>query len=136
MKTACFCRRSGTSRATCSLRKADYRYVPVEERNNTYITTGRNQTANSLIWYPILPKGAEIKHTQMAISGSSGSINHYDLEVTDIPAEPIEEYTPPLHSLSYRVYFLYSPYSNSDEFWKKEGKYWSSEANRFIGPGA
>ena len=119
------------------LRKASYRYVPASHESNMIITTGRGQTASSLIWYPILPKGAEVKHVVPPSAGVMGQImDHYDLEVNNVPAEPNEEFAPPLHSLSYRVYFLYSPYDNAAEFWTKEGKYWSSQANKFIGPGA
>ena len=118
------------------LRKAKYRYVPASQFFNTVITTGRGQTASSLIWCPILPKGVEVKHVVPPSSGAMGQLSdHYDLEISNVPAEPNEEYAPPFHSLTYRVHFLYSPYDNATEFWAKEGKYWSSQANKFIGPG-
>ena len=118
------------------LRKAHYRYVPPDLGQFGYISMGRGQVASTLTWYPILPKGSEIKHTIPPTAGSLGQLqDHYDLDIDNVPAEPREEYSPPLHSLTYRVYFLYSAYNNGPEFWTKEGKYWSSVANKFIGPG-
>jgi hypothetical protein len=118
------------------LRKAHYKYVPTPRFFNTIITTGRNQTASSLIWYPILPKGDVVKHYVPPTTGASGQLSDsYDLDVDNIPPEPREEYIPPLHSLTYRVYFIYSAYDNATEFWNKEGKFWSKQVDKFIGPG-
>ena len=103
------------------LRKGHYRFVPSDRT----MTSGRDQFVNTLIWVPILPKGDEVK----SLHDSS-----YEVDVENIPAEPKEEYLPPIHSLTYRVYFLYSPYRNGAEYWKNEGKYWSKQADKFIGP--
>jgi uncharacterized protein DUF3857/transglutaminase superfamily protein len=102
------------------LRKGHYRFVPSDRA----MTSGRDQLVNSLIWTPILPKGVEVR----PVHGT------YELDVENIPAEPKEEYLPPIHSLTYRVYFLYSPYRTAAEYWKNEGKYWSKQADKFIGP--
>ena len=57
--------------------------------------------------------------------------DYFLLDMEKVPALPQEEYLPPIHSLSYRVYFQYSPYSSGQEFWKKEGKYWAGQADKF-----
>jgi hypothetical protein len=54
------------------------------------------------------------------------------LDVENVPAQPDEEYLPPFHSYTYRVYFNYSPYRNGEDFWKNEGKYWSKQQDRFM----
>ena len=64
------------------VRKAHYKYVPTPQFSNTVITTGRNQTATSLIWYPILPKGDAVNHYVPPTTGASGQLSDaYDLNV-------------------------------------------------------
>ena len=103
------------------LRKAHYRFVPTEHE----LVGTRDQLVSTIIWIPILPKGDGVKSIH----------DTYEVDVENVPPEPDEEYLPPIHSLTYRVYFLYSPYRTQAEFWKNEGKYWSKQADRFIGPG-
>jgi len=43
---------------------------------------------------------------------------------------------PPISSFSYRVLFYYTPYRTSEEYWRQEGKYWSKDRDKFIGPGS
>lgn len=100
------------------LRKAHYRFVPTEHE----LTSGRDQVVSSLIWLPMLPKGDVVRKEHDA----------YVLDVENIPAQPDEEYLPPFHSYTYRVYFNYSPYRTGDEFWKNEGKYWSKQLDKFM----
>ncbi len=118
------------------LRKAHYRFVPYDGD----IVTGHGkheQNVSTLRWYPILPKGVEIKHWTPPSQGVLNQLHdRYDLDVDNIPAEPKDEYLPPIHSLTYRVYFQYSPYQSREEFWSKEGKYWAHETDKFVGPGS
>ena len=110
------------------LRKAHYRFNPY----GGMVSTGRDQMAASLIWMPILPKGATVQHITPPTGGISSRTNdYYIVDLEKVPPLPSEEYEPPVHSLSYRVYFQYSPYTNRDEFWKKEGKYWANQADKF-----
>jgi hypothetical protein len=104
------------------LRKAHYRFVPF---GGAEIIGERGAPAGTLMWIPMLPKGDVVKAVH----------DTYEVDVENIPPEPDEEYLPPLHSLTYRVYFLYTSYRTQAEFWKNEGKYWSKQADRFIGPG-
>jgi hypothetical protein len=113
------------------LRKAHYRYIPYEGAN--FVITGRGQTAATLTWLPILPAGVTVQHIQPPPTGSMQRVMHsYVVDVEHIAPAPDEEYLPPIHSLSYRVYFLYSAYDKEEEFWKKEGKYWSKQADKFM----
>src|SRR5258708_38471638 len=41
---------------------------------------------------------------------------------------------PPMQSLSYRVLFYYTELSKVEEFWKKKGKDWSKDVDRFAAP--
>jgi hypothetical protein len=42
---------------------------------------------------------------------------------------------PPISAFTYRVLFYYSPYRSGEEYWKTEGKFWSKDTDKFIGPG-
>ena len=102
--------------------KAHYHFVP----------TTRELTSNSehgnmvlgMMYTPVLPPGAQVR------SGVDG----YDLVIENVPPIVEEEYTPPIHSISYRVLFYYSSYHDGNEFWKQEGKYWSKNVDHFAHP--
>ena len=73
----------------------------------------------------VLPAGVKVKGAPMG---------GYDLEIENIPALSEEDDSPPMQSLGYRVQFLYTPYQNADEFWKKEGRDWSGRVNDVASP--
>jgi len=58
-----------------------------------------------------------------------------ELELSDLPAFEEEDFSPPPRVLKMRVNFYYgsSKMDKPQEFWKSEGKYWSKEADKFIG---
>src|SRR3569833_3407501 len=69
--------------------------------------------------------GSKITHK---INGS------YDLDLTDIPAVPSEEWMPPQNSVNWRLQFYYTQYATGGEFWQKEGNRWQKESDRFADP--
>jgi len=83
----------------------------------------------TVAWSPILPAGAEIQQTRQPTGG-----NQLELNVHDIPPMPNEEDMPPIHSVSYRVWFYYTPYRSVEEFWKATGKQWTKNVDKFVGP--
>jgi hypothetical protein len=110
-------------------RKAHYKWEPTSEQ--LVSSDDRGQVTNSIAWTPILPKGTEVKLTNLP--GSDQRV--FEVNVQDIPPAPDEELMPPISSLTYRVLFYYSPYRSNAEFWKDEGKHWSKLQDKFIGPG-
>jgi hypothetical protein len=59
----------------------------------------------------------------------------FDLQVANIPALVDEEYSPPIHSLGYRVIFYYMRRAvTPDQFWKDEGAIWSASVDAFVVP--
>jgi hypothetical protein len=58
-----------------------------------------------------------------------------ELELKDIPAFEHEDFSPPPDVLKWRVNFYYGTdkMAKPAEFWKEEGKYWSKDAEKFIG---
>jgi len=111
------------------LRKAHYRFVTTDAQ----LVSGRDQLVSTLVWLPILPSGVKVNHIPPPPGGALSHMSDaYDLNIENVPPAPDEEYLPPIKSLTYRVYFLYSPYSNPTEYWTKEGKYWSKQVDKFM----
>lgn len=114
-------------------RKAHYLWKPTDK---TLVTNdGHENLTNAVAWTPILPAGAELKQSTLPAVGLDPPQNVFELNVHDIPPVPNEDFMPPISSLSYRVLFYYTPYRDRDDFWKKQGKYWSKGHDKFIGPG-
>jgi hypothetical protein len=86
---------------------------------------------STLAWFPILPKGAEVKVTQVP----GGGKKTLSLDVENIEPTPNDDFLPPMATLTDRVLFYYSPYRSIAEFWASEGKDWSKARDKFIGPG-
>ena len=116
------------------MRKAHYMWRP----STRMISDAHDGIADRISWYRILPAGMDVKQTEVRgkTSGTDGAGGlQMDLEVTNIPALPLEAFMPPAGSLGYRVLFYYTGYRGSADFWKSEGKRWSKAHNTFIGPG-
>lgn len=110
--------------------KAHYHFVSSSARGGNMRSIVSNQfghqiTANQLLYTYVLPTGDKL--TQQA----DGS---YDATVENIPAVPQEDYLPPIQSFSYRIIFYYSPFHNPADYWKTNGKYWSSDFDHFANP--
>lgn len=58
----------------------------------------------------------------------------YELDLTDIPAIPSEDWMPPQNSINWRVQFYYTQYYTGAEFWQKEGNRWEKETDHFANP--
>jgi hypothetical protein len=114
--------------------KAHYRWKPTNE--TIIVGNQHGQLSSSIAWMPILPKDADFKQITLPGAGQNGPQQQFDLNVTNIPPIPDEEFMPPIDSFSYRMIFYYSAATSIDDFWKTEAKYWTKEHDRFIGPGS
>jgi hypothetical protein len=105
--------------------KAHYHFVPSESHYLTHRDSrGHESPVNRLLYYHDLPAGAAV------VEGFGG----YDLVVQNVPAIPEEEFSPPMDSFGYRLFFYYSPSNSGEDFWKREGRNWSKEVDRFANP--
>ncbi len=111
-------------------RKAHYLWKPTLQDLNS-----KRGAISSIAWYPILPAGTELQHTELPAQSFKPPQKIFEVNAHDIPPAPSEDYIPPISSFTYRVFFYYSTYRTLDEFWKNEGKIWSKERDKFIGPG-
>ena len=112
-------------------RKAHYQWRPTVHS----LYTREKGQINSVQWLPLLPAGDTVKLQSYPPVGQQGPRTVITLDIANIPPIPDEEYLPPILFASYRVLFYYSEYNNNTEFWAKEGKNWSKEKDKFIGPG-
>jgi hypothetical protein len=56
-----------------------------------------------------------------------------DLDVVDVPAFAEEPFMPPPEILRWRVNFYYLVSGKEEDYWKDQGKYWSKDADNFLG---
>jgi len=108
------------------LRKGHYAW-----KTTTRELQSEKGVVNTLAWFPILPKGTEVKVYQAPGNGAKT----LSVDVANIPPTPNEDFLPPMASLTDRVLFYYSSYRTGDEYWSAEGKDWSKLQDKFIGPG-
>jgi len=117
-------------------RKAHYMWQPTDR---ILTSADGKQTSESAAWWPNLPNGVEVKQRELAQtlnSARDGGHAEVSLDVHDIPPIPKEEFMPPMQSLSYKVLFYYTSYKSPKEYWTAEGKTWSKNINKFVGPGS
>jgi len=114
--------------------KAHYSFTPFkafmptgtpDRDTSMYLVDSRGREAHSLIWWPNLPPGVAIK---TSVNGS------YNVDVTDIPPIPDEEWMPPIDSLLYKVRFYYSFAHDAADYWFSESKLWSKDVDKFAEP--
>lgn len=113
--------------------KAHYAFTPfgaflkgsAANAGGKFLVDSHGNAVNSLIWWPLLPQGTEVK---------TDSLGKFSLDVTDIPPIPDEDWMPPTNSVLYHVLFYYKSAFNSGDFWQTEAKRWSKEVDHFAEP--
>ncbi len=108
------------------VRKAHYDWRPT---HRTTVDSKGNVSYGGASWTPFLPEGAKVVQTSMPNDQTD-----LTLDVHDIAPLLREADMPPMQSLSYRVLFYYSSYHTYADFWKENGKDWSKDRDKFIGP--
>jgi hypothetical protein len=103
------------------VRKAHYSFLAFKYMER--VVDSKGEASSKLLYSSMLPAGNKVVYEQ-----ASGK---YTLDVTDVPAQPEEEYMPPLGSLMEQVKFYYSPYYTKEDYWQHEGGHWSKEMDHF-----
>jgi hypothetical protein len=108
---------------------AHYQFTPFksfmpgnQQSTSMFLTDAKGNAVTSLIWWAKLPDGVTIK---------TDAGGHFNVDVTDIPPKPDEEWMPPIHSFLYRVFFYYKSASSAKDFWVSEAKDWSKDVDHF-----
>jgi hypothetical protein len=63
-----------------------------------------------------------------------GKHNIFMLDITDVPADPNEDWMPPLNSLRWRVEFFKLNYKTALDFWTDQGKVWERDLLEYTNP--
>jgi len=112
--------------------KAHYGFTPFkafqrgsQSETGDYLTDSHGKKINPLLWWSVLPPGAEVK------TDASG---RFSLNVTDIPPTPNEEWMPPIQSVLFKVRFYYTSAFGGSDYWVSEARRWSSEVDHFAEP--
>jgi hypothetical protein len=97
------------------------------------LVDSKERPINAISWFPILPAGVSVVRTELPTGDSfHAKQTAYELTIHDVPPTLKEEYMPPLSSYSYRVYFNFTSFRTSAEFWKSEGKDWAKRSDSFM----
>jgi hypothetical protein len=104
--------------------KAHYAFLPAKG-GGYVITNSRGDALTRLMYGSIGGVGDKVTHK---ITGG------YELDLTDIPAIPSEDWMPPQNSVNWRLQFYYTQYATGGEYWQKEGNRWQKEADHFAEP--
>ncbi len=110
------------------VRKAHFWWNTTHSGGQT-IVDSRGNALDNIAWTPILPPGDKV------VESNTGGRRIVSLDIANVRPLPKEDFMPPIECISYRVLFYYTNYKTSAEYWKEEGKNWSKERDKFIGPG-
>lgn len=114
--------------------KAHYSFTPfrgflpgLQNATSSYVMDAHGNPADTLVWFSRLPNQLQLK------ADAAGTFN---LDLSDIPAAPDEEWMPPISSFLYRVQFYYINAHSVKDFWISEAKMWSKDVDHFAEPSA
>lgn len=113
------------------IHKAHYGFIPDRafqkgpQQTESNLVDARGNHVNSLIWWKQLPQGSDVK---------SDATGRFSLDLTDIPAEPDEDWMPPIESFLYYVRFYYKSANSAGDFWVDEAKRWAKDVDHFAEP--
>ena len=79
--------------------------------------------------------GSEVGYTTMLPPGSQvvHKYDHFDLDISNVPAYVEEEYSPPAEEMKYRVRFYYERgnIKTPEDFWTMQSREWSGSVAKF-----
>jgi hypothetical protein len=106
--------------------KAHYRFTPAPRGGSWTITDKEGRGLNNLMY---AATGLPLSQVKQDVEG------RFSVDLTDIPATPLEDWMPPLNTIDQRVNFYYSYAHSGTDYWNSEEKRWTKETDRFINPG-
>jgi hypothetical protein len=77
----------------------------------------------TLLWWSKLPPGAEVKRLP----------HYFDLDLSNVPPLPQEEFAPPTSSRAYSLSFYYTRYVDPKDYWPHLSQQMSRRYERFAG---
>jgi hypothetical protein len=107
---------------------AFYQWFQEGLNDRDYVTNGQGLVLDKLLYSYRLPNDKKLNNDMAR--------KRITLDLADIPAIPEEDWTPPINTLKWHVYFYYSNDANETVFWQDAGKHWAKEVNEFTNPSA
>jgi len=100
------------------------------------ISGNNGQLLNMISWSMVLPKGADIKQSELPPNVGVVRPGEKTIELTmeNILPIPHEQYMPPITNTGYRVLFYYTAFRDSAQFWQNTGSNWSAGKEKFLSP--
>jgi transglutaminase-like putative cysteine protease len=120
-------------------RRTYFKYIPFQNHGSMEVQLAHGQIANGVAWTPFLgvnkaPQIHRIEAAEASYMTAQGQATHWiDLDLDNVPAFVEEAYMPPASMVRWRVYFYYQENLKSEDYWKSQGKFWSKDAESFIG---
>jgi transglutaminase-like putative cysteine protease len=118
--------------------KAHYVFVPAEQFapnrslggssggvSDASILGAHGEVETDIRSVNVLPPGKELKQD---------GLGNWFIDFTDIPAIPLEPFSPPLAAQIYQVDFFYTFTPDAKEFWQKEMSIWAKDVNDYTAP--
>ena len=111
------------------VRKAKYFFAPFPDflsseanLSSRGMVNEHGQMESDLLEYVHLPAGKTL---------APNASKRFELELSDIPPLPREEWAPPAESQRYEVQFYYSAGSSAAQYWTTEANYWLKDVGHF-----
>jgi transglutaminase-like putative cysteine protease len=109
------------------VRHAKYLYAPLPDllgsQGGGWVAMDEHgQALSDFMWYVNLPGGKTI---------APNASKRFELELSDIPPLPHEQWAPPTDSQRYEVRFYYAPGNSVGQYWTSEGGYWLKDVGHF-----
>ncbi|MGI4853021.1 MAG: DUF3857 domain-containing protein [Janthinobacterium lividum] len=108
------------------LRSGRFHWKPTDKELSSRTRGGRENISNRITWAQSLPKGTDVKMIRQANQRLDITLN-----VANVMPFGNEEFMPPIRSSRYHVFFYYTPYRSSQEYWDTEVKYWNTDTGKF-----
>lgn len=107
-------------------RNAKFLWKPTDKELLGTTRGGREQVSQRIASAASLPPGVTVSNLRLP----TGRMN-YSVAVSDVMPFSREQYMPPIYSSRYHVFFYYTPYYNTQDFWASEVKFWAEDTNKF-----
>ena len=107
------------------VRKAHYSFHPYVAAGH-YITDSNGTTLDQMMYSFQVGPGNKLDYDKQK--------GIFNLDLTDIPPAPDEDWMPPLNTIKWTVRFYYTNVKTGQAYWEDAGKRWSKNVDEFTKP--
>jgi hypothetical protein len=108
-------------------KKVHFKYLPGDTYSHT-IVNSHGQTLRGVSWTSLCPKDLQPKLVTMPTGQE-----YVELNGENVPPFVEEPYMVTSNQFKYNIHFYYVTSTKQEDFWKQEGKWWSKDAEKFMG---